>query len=90
MERVAEPAPALASTTSVPASWMRLVSAGMVASSKVTLGVTYGARGSGQRCRRLRSAVQEAPVSSAGGSGQRRSSNAKGAASCVWALFTPP
>ena len=39
IERVAEPAPALASTTSVPASWMRLVIAAAAASSKVTLGV---------------------------------------------------
>lgn len=40
MESVAEPAPALASTTSVPASWMRFVIGSISASSKDTEGVT--------------------------------------------------
>ena len=39
MDSVAEPAPALASTTSVPASWMRFVRASIFESSKVTFGV---------------------------------------------------
>ena len=39
MESVADPAPALASTTSVPASWMRFVRASIFASSKLTFGV---------------------------------------------------
>ena len=39
IDKVAEPPPALASTTSVPASWMRFVSAAVAAVSKETDGV---------------------------------------------------
>ena len=42
MERVAEPAPALASTTSVPASWMRFVRASTSSSVKRTSGLVCG------------------------------------------------
>mmetsp|Transcript_9001 Transcript_9001/g.26978 ORF Transcript_9001/g.26978 Transcript_9001/m.26978 type:complete len:228 (+) Transcript_9001:539-1222(+) len=45
MDRVAEPPPALASTTSVPASWMRLVSASVSAASKLTFGVAWESSG---------------------------------------------
>ena len=38
MDRVAEPAPALASTTSVPAFWMRSVSFAISSSVKFTVG----------------------------------------------------
>ena len=38
MDRVAEPAPALASTTSVPAFWMRSVSFAISSSVKLTVG----------------------------------------------------
>ena len=42
---VAEPAPALASTTSVPAFWMRSVIAAASASEKETFGVACDSRG---------------------------------------------
>jgi hypothetical protein len=42
IDSVAEPLPALASTTSVPAFWMRTVSASASADVNVTLGVTCG------------------------------------------------
>lgn len=38
MERVADPAPAFASTTSVPAFWMRTVSFSISSSVKLTVG----------------------------------------------------
>lgn len=41
IERVAEPFPALASTTSVPPSWVRLVSASISSLDKFALGVAY-------------------------------------------------
>lgn len=41
IESVAEPFPALASTTSVPAFWIRSVNASASADVKVTFGVTY-------------------------------------------------
>lgn len=44
MESVAEPFPALASTTSVPAFWILSVSASASAGVNVTLGVTCTAR----------------------------------------------
>ena len=50
MESVAEPAPALASTTSVPASWMRFVRASILASSKLTFGVVCSHHNTEQLC----------------------------------------
>lgn len=41
IESVAEPFPALASTTSVPPSWVRLVSATISSSDKFAFGVAY-------------------------------------------------
>lgn len=45
MLRVALPAPALASTTSVPAFWMRVVSADSSASVKLNGGFVWERRG---------------------------------------------
>merc|ERR1719361_3195472 len=45
MERVAEPAPALALTTSVPASWIRSVRAFRASASKETAGLHWEIRG---------------------------------------------
>ena len=45
MESVADPAPALASTTSVPAFWMRTVSASSSSAGNSTLGVAWERRG---------------------------------------------